>query len=172
MQVKLFTMPAFGGEKVEEELNKFLRGHRVLQVERHFCTEQGGYWALLVEYADSDPIAEAPPATRREKKDPTVGMTDEQKARFNDLRDKRNAISKARAVAPYLVFTNEELALMMELEHIDEESLRSVKGISKQRLKDYGALFYDDPITTKEEVKNDETSEQSDGQGVQSGEPA
>ncbi|MBO4593084.1 MAG: HRDC domain-containing protein [Bacteroidaceae bacterium] len=170
MQVKLFTMPVIGGEKVEEELNKFLRGHRVLQVERHFCPEHG-YWAMLVEYADNDPIAEAPPATRREKKDPTVGMTDEQKARFNDLRDKRNAISKARAVAPYLVFTNEELALMMELEHIDEESLRSVKGISKQRLKDYGAFFYEAPETTNEEVK-DETSEQSDGQGMQSGEPA
>ena len=36
MQIKLFTMPVFGGEQVEEELNKFLRSHRVLQLERHF----------------------------------------------------------------------------------------------------------------------------------------
>lgn len=72
MQIKLFTMPAFGGEAAEEELNRFLRSHRVLQLERHFVSDQGGYWALLVEYADGDPIAEAPPQSRSAKaKDPT-----------------------------------------------------------------------------------------------------
>ena len=42
-------MPTFGGEAAEEEVNKFLRSHRVLQLERHFVAEQGGYWAMLVD---------------------------------------------------------------------------------------------------------------------------
>ena len=42
-------MPAFGGDEVEQEVNKFLRSHRVLQLERHYVSEQGGYWAMLVD---------------------------------------------------------------------------------------------------------------------------
>lgn len=83
MQIKLFTMPVFGGEAVEEELNKFLRSHRILQLERHFVAEQGGYWAMLAEYSGSDPTAEAPPQGRRERKDPSEGMTDAEKEQLH-----------------------------------------------------------------------------------------
>ena len=50
MQIKTFVLPVLSHEPIEEELNRFLRGHRVLQVERHFCPDSGGYWAILVEY--------------------------------------------------------------------------------------------------------------------------
>ena len=60
MQIKLYTIPVFGSETIEEELNRFLRGHRILQLERHFCADNGGYWAILIEYVDGDPVAEAP----------------------------------------------------------------------------------------------------------------
>ena len=65
MQLKTFMLPSHGDSLSEEGLNRFLRSHRILQVERHFCAEGGGYWALLVEYADGDPTAEAPPAQRQ-----------------------------------------------------------------------------------------------------------
>ena len=56
MQIKTFVLPVLSSECSEEELNRFLRGHRVLQVERHFCPDSGGYWAILVEYVDSAPV--------------------------------------------------------------------------------------------------------------------
>ncbi len=142
MQIKLFTMPVFGGEQVEEALNKFLRSHRILQLERHFVAEQSGYWAMLVEYADGDPIAEAPPQGRRERKDPTEGMSDEEKMRFNIYRDKRKEISLQRAIAPFLVFTNEELAILARLPEVSTESIKGLKGIAPQRLKDYASYFF------------------------------
>ena len=44
MQIKTFKIPLGGGE-MEEELNRFLRGHRVLKVERAFCLVlRGGSW--------------------------------------------------------------------------------------------------------------------------------
>ena len=73
MQIKLYTIPVFGSEKIEEEMNRFLRGHRILQLERHFCADNGGYWAIMIEYVDGDPVAEAPPASRRERKDNGAG---------------------------------------------------------------------------------------------------
>lgn len=59
-------LPAHGDISSEDDLNRFLRSHRVLQVERHFCADGGGFWALLVEYVEGDPQAEAPPVHRRE----------------------------------------------------------------------------------------------------------
>ena len=38
MQIKIFTIPLQDGERSEAEANKFLRSHRILQVERHFCS--------------------------------------------------------------------------------------------------------------------------------------
>jgi hypothetical protein len=34
MQIKIFTIPLTGGEALEADLNAFLRGHKILQVER------------------------------------------------------------------------------------------------------------------------------------------
>ena len=166
MQIKLFTMPAYGGEAAEEEINRFLRSHRVLQLERHYVADNGGYWAMLIEYADGDPVAEAPPASRRDRKDPTEGMTDEEKARFNVYRDIRKVVSQRRAIPPYLVFTNEELAILARLPVVNEETVKGLKGIAPQRLKDYIANFYN--LTTA----NGEESGPSDDSDSQSGESA
>lgn len=161
MQIKLFTMPVFGGEAVEEELNKFLRSHRILQLERHFVTEQGGYWAMLVEYSGGDPVAEAPPQGRRERKDPSEGMTDDEKERYSRMRDIRKEVAARLAVPPYLVFTNEELGILARLPGLTEETVKGVKGIAPQRLKDYIGYFYG---MTEETPQNDESHDEASGQ--------
>lgn len=158
-------MPVFGSEQLEEELNKFLRSHRILQLERHYVSEQGGYWAMLVEYADGDPVAEAPPQGRRDRKDPTDGMTEEEKMRFNVYRDVRKVLAQQRAIPPYLVFTNDELAILSRLPELNAETVKGLKGIAPQRMKDYIANFYN--------LTNDaETSGPADAADSQSGESA
>ena len=165
MQIKLFTMPVFGGEQVEEEVNKFLRSHRVLQLERHFVADQGGYWAMLVEYTGGDPIAEAPPQGRRERKDVSVDMSDEVKERFNLYRDVRKELAGQRGIPPYLVFTNEELAILAHLPVVNEETIKGIKGIGPQRLKDYVGFFFN-------LESHAETSGQPDAADSESGESA
>ena len=36
MQLRTFILPSRGDQQGEDELNRFLRSHRILQVERHF----------------------------------------------------------------------------------------------------------------------------------------
>ena len=160
MQIKLFTMPAYGGEAAEEEINKFLRSHRVLQLERHYVADNGGYWAMLIEYADGDPVAEAPPQGRS-RKDPTEGMTDEEKMRFSVYRDVRKVVSQRRAIPPYLVFTNEELAILARLPVVNEETTKDIKGIGPQRLKDYVAYFFNLNSHAEESREPDATDSES-----------
>ena len=45
MQIKFFKIPISDIPVSEGELNKFLRSHRILQADRVFYSEQGGYWA-------------------------------------------------------------------------------------------------------------------------------
>ena len=51
MQFEVFTVPAGGGEAMVE-LNRFLSIHRVIGVENHLVTAQGGgpVWVFCVEY--------------------------------------------------------------------------------------------------------------------------
>lgn len=164
MQIKLYTVPVFDSEKIEEELNRFLRGHRILQLERHFCADNGGYWAIMIEYVDGDPVAEAPPASRRERKDFTEGLTEEEKLRFEYYKKVRKQLSDKNSIPAYLVFTNEELALLAKIPELSEDTTRNVKGIAPQRLKDYIRYFYT--------VEDAEASRETDSENSQSGEPA
>lgn len=86
MQVKLFVLTNGSTDHGEEELNKFLRSHRVLDTVCEFCHENGGYWSVLVKYLDGDPVAESPPAWRKEKKDVTKEMDEEQRKRYERFR--------------------------------------------------------------------------------------
>ena len=78
-------------------MNRFLRGHRILQLERHFCADNGGYWAILIEYVDGDPLAEVPPASRRERKDFSEGMTEEEKLRFGYFKTIRKQLADQKS---------------------------------------------------------------------------
>lgn len=162
MQIKLYTIPVFGSETIEEELNRFLRGHRILQLERHFCADNGGNWAIMIEYVDGDPMAEVPPANRREKRDYSEGLTDEEKQRFEHFKSIRKDLANRLSLPAYLVFTNEELALLAKIPELREDSVKSLKGIAPQRLKDYVKYFY--------VVNNGETSGQPHAEDSQSGE--
>ena len=142
MQIKIFTVPLSNADALEAEANAFLRSHRVLQVERHFCPDCGGYWTLFVEYMDGDPTDKVPPAHRRDKQDPTLGLDEEQKQRFEKYRQVRQLLARKNSIPAYLIFTNEELASLARLPVIDRESIRGVKDIAPSRLKAYIEHFY------------------------------
>lgn len=47
MQQKVFTVPLLGGDEANEELNRYLRGQRVVSVDKEFCEVGGvGYWMV------------------------------------------------------------------------------------------------------------------------------
>ena len=154
MQIKLFTLPIFDCEHSEEEMNKFLRSHRILQTERHFCPDNGGYWAILVEYMDGEPTAESPVAYRKEKKDFSEGMTDEEKKRYENFKKIRRELATSRSIPAYMIFTNEELAILAKIPQLNADTSKNIKGIAPSRLKDNVEHFY--------EVKDGETCGLSD----------
>ena len=162
MQFKFFSMPASGCALVEDELNKFLRGHRVLKVDRCFCPDEGGYWTLCVEYMDGESLAPVPPANRRNQKDPTEDLTDEEKLRFKNYRAIRRDISAKNNIKAFLIFTDEELAAIAKLPVLDS-SVTSIDGVAPSRIKDYLHFFYTtEPLAQEPDAQESGTPDGAD----------
>ena len=51
MQFKLFSISASGDADAEEELNRFLRAHQVVSVQKELVRDGGGgFWCFCIEY--------------------------------------------------------------------------------------------------------------------------
>ena len=70
MQIKIFTIPATGGAAIEEEMNNFLRSHRILRVREEFVvSEEGAYWCFRIRYLLGDNTTSK---ERKANKRPTI----------------------------------------------------------------------------------------------------
>ena len=160
MQIKIYSIPVFGSNGLEEEVNRFLRSHRILQVERCFCADNGGYWAIFVEYADYAP--DSVPANRKERVDVLKSLTEAERQRFEALRVRRKEIASSNNIPAYMVFTDAELAQLAKLERINESTVRSLpeKEFAPSRLAAYIKFFF----TNDEESRPFDGANSLDGQ--------
>lgn len=112
MQLKVFAVPAQGGEELVEEMNKFLRAHRVLSIEKRLVEQGGAYWSFCVEYLERGGEGGGPGTADRAKRgvDYKEILSTEDFAVFAKLRDLRKEMAEKEGVPPYAVFTNEQLA--------------------------------------------------------------
>ena len=142
MQFKLFKIPLSDLSHGEQELNKFLLSHRVLQVERHFCPEGSGYWAFLVEYVGNAPLDGEPSVSRQQKKDYSKELSGEEFKRFEHFKNVRRQLAQQKSIPAYMIFTDAELAILARVPELSEETAKSLKGIASSRLKEYVSSFY------------------------------
>lgn len=142
MQLNTFCIPATDGDAVVDEVNRFLRSHRILKAEHQFCAESGGYWALMISYADSV-AAEPAPAFQKDKKDVTLDMTDEERERYERFRKIRREISAQRGVSAFLVFSNSELAILAKVPSLNAETAKAVRGVNPKHMEDFVSFFFD-----------------------------
>ncbi len=115
MPLKFFTIPIQDLASSEGELNGFLANHRVLSVDRHFV-EHGAssFWTVCVDYLDGQPATSSDSRSRRAKVDYRDLLSPEDFAVYAKLRDLRKEIAQAEAVPVYTVFTNAQLAQMVQ----------------------------------------------------------
>jgi len=143
MQIKIISVPVFGGEDAERELNKFLRGQRILRVEKEFLAAgTDSTWCFCVEFVENAKSAEK--RTKSERKDYRKELTPEQVARFANYREIRKRLAKEEGVPAYAIFTNEELAGMAQISEMTIAGLRNVNGIGEKKAGKWGKYFVDE----------------------------
>ena len=113
MQLKFFTVPVLGGDEAADALNRFLGAHRILGVDRSFVQDgANSAWALCVSF---EPAGEGRPQSgKRGKIDYREVLNEQDFAVFARLRALRKELAEAEGVPPYALFTNEQLAAMIQ----------------------------------------------------------
>lgn len=137
MQIKIFTLPISDDGSEQNTLNKFLAGHKILEIEQFFYhNEKGAAWCFCIRYLHDNSLNL--PAVSDKKIDYKSVLSESQFTIFSKLREIRKSIAAQDAVPAYAVFTDMELAEISKLELIDENNILKLKGIAEKRMSKYG----------------------------------
>ncbi len=152
MQIQVFTVPILEGEEILSEMNKFLRSHRVAEIQKSFIpTATGGSWSFCITYLESVKVVDS--EIKKGKIDYRNVLNERDFALFCEMRKVRKQIAEKEAIPPFAVFTDAELAEIAKLETVTISSMKGIAGIGEKKLEKYGSYFI--------EIAN-ETSRQPD----------
>lgn len=135
MQIKVISIPVFGDEALNEELNVLLRSKKILQVERHLVQlPAGAAWAFCVEYIEDL----SPESKGKEKQDYRQILDADSFKRYLALREWRRVTAEKENVPVFALFTNDELAELAKFSSLTLVEMKSVKGIGDKKIEKYG----------------------------------
>ncbi len=138
MQIRIFSIPITDNGEMQAEMNRFLAGHRVLEIEQHFYqNEKGAIWSFCVRFIQGSSANYSNPFVKS-KTDYKEILSEQEFAVFSKLRECRKILAANDAVPAYAVFTDEELAGIARLPVIEVGKLISVKGIGDKKAEKYG----------------------------------
>ncbi len=139
MRIRFFAAPVLDSAAAEEEINRFLSSHRVLKIETHLSESDGGaVWALAVTYLESGSSKAQPSRGRIDYREV---LPSHEFVVFARLRRLRKEISERENVPAYSVFTNEQLALMVQQKASTTQALEALHGVGPARIAKYGDAF-------------------------------
>lgn len=155
MQIKLITIPITAVADYNEEINAFLRGNKIIDIDKQLIqTSTGVYWCLFISYVELSVADKA----GKEKIDYMHVLPPEEFARFSVLRKIRTEMAKKEGISAFVVFTDAELAEMAKMPQLSADKLTTIKGIGKAKADKYGIKLIE---TYHKQIPN-ETSGQPD----------
>lgn len=144
MQYRVFAIPATGSPDLEEEMNLFLRSHKVIAVQKSIEHIDGVMrWCFCVEYLDGAVSPERLRGVRRgrERIDYKEVLCEADFACFARLREVRKQLAESEAIPVYTVCTNEQLAAMATKRPETLSQLKEIEGLGDAKAGKYGTAF-------------------------------
>jgi superfamily II DNA helicase RecQ len=142
MRLKHFTIPALDSTSGEEDLNRFLAAHRILNIERQFI--QNGthsHWCYAINYQELDDRPAQ--VKKRGKVDYKELLSERDFAIYSRLRDLRKRLAEQEGVPVYALCTNEQMAAMVQQRIGTLAQMQAIDGIGEGRVRKYGQAFLD-----------------------------
>ena len=121
-----------------EDLNKWLASHRIVSVRSHLV--QGPEGALLVFVVESTGNSASKPATEP-RVDYKETLSESDFLLFSRLRQLRKEVAEREGVPVYAVFSNAQLAEMVERRVSTSAELSAIDGVGQGRVTKHGPLF-------------------------------
>lgn len=139
MPYAFFRVPAAPEPGAVEELNRFLRGHSVLAVQREWVSAgDASFWAFCVQYAEQGAAVKSG-GGGGPKVDYKEILSEVEFVRYVKLRDLRKQLADRDGVPVFAVFTNEQLAEMAKRIPKNPADLKKIPGLGEARAAKHGA---------------------------------
>ena len=138
---RFFTVPVISPEDAEAALNRFCAEHRIATVEKQFVANgDSSFWSICVCYAEKDMDLGT---TRKGKIDYREVLAEQDFAVFAKLRALRKTLAEREGLPAYALFTNEQLAAMVQQRATSAAALAEIDGVGKARVEKFGDAFLD-----------------------------
>lgn len=143
MQLRFFTIPVHSGDDAAEALNRFLAGHRILAIDRSFVQDgANSAWSLCVSFEPAGDGARPRPGDKRAARtDYREVLNEADFTVFARLRALRKELADTEGVPAYALFTNEQLAEMVQRQVRTVAVLAAITGVGAARVEKYGERF-------------------------------
>jgi superfamily II DNA helicase RecQ len=139
MQYKIITISIFNEGEVED-MNRFLRGNKVINVEKQLVVlNEGAFWSFCIHYIGVENKEYR--SSEKEKVDYKNILDEPTFAVFSKLRIIRKKIADNDAIPAYAIFTDAELSKIAVLDEITEKKMLSIHGIGEKKVEKYGKIL-------------------------------
>jgi superfamily II DNA helicase RecQ len=136
VQYAVFTVTGVNQKKNLEELNAFLRSHRIYHVEKQFLpASQEACWSFCIEYDTQGTVKGKNTVDYKEV------LSEKEFAVYSKLRDIRKESAAEHNVPLYAVFTNEQLAAMVKNRTATLQHMGKIEGVGESKVEHYGERF-------------------------------
>jgi len=153
MQFKTFIVSEYdeGGET--EALNKFLRTHKILQVQQQLVQkDQSAAWYFSVQYMENSEMQENNRSFKTAG-NPEENLSADELAVYIRLKEARAKIADEEKIKRFIVFSNEELSKMAKLPELTADKVNETEGIAKSKKEKYAAKLLEIYEQSKNETQ-------------------
>ena len=135
-------IPASGSPEAEEELNQFLRGHRVVQVQRSLENNNGApCWCFCIEWLEGALPQVVGDKRKKAPIDYKNILNEKDFELFTILREARNLRAQEIATPSYNICTNEVLSRMAKERPTATKGLLEIEGFGEKKVEKFGEEF-------------------------------
>ncbi|MCL1864429.1 MAG: HRDC domain-containing protein [Spirochaetes bacterium] len=136
IQYASFLLPLYPDSQEQDDLNRFLRGHRIVQTRKELVSiDEVSHWAILVEFLDS--VEKSAGETVKSKVDYKDILTTEDFSLFSKLREVRKKLAEENGLPVYAVCTNEQLAEIAKRKPKSLSECMQIEGIGQGKAEKY-----------------------------------
>ena len=137
LQYASFLLPLHSDSAEQEELNRFLRSHRIVQTRKELIVSEGtSHWAILVEYLDSSEKSSGEQQIKS-KVDYKEILNTADFTLFSKLREIRKKLAEENGLPVYAVCTNEQLAEIAKRKPKNLTECMQIEGIGQGKAEKY-----------------------------------
>lgn len=151
LQYASFLLPIFPNSAEQDEMNRFLRGRRIVQTRKELVsTENSSNWAILVEYLDNAEKITNEHQTKN-KVDYKEILNTEDFSLYSKLRDVRKKLAEENGLPVYAVCTNEQLAEIAKRKPKNLTECMKIEGIGQGKADKYVPALLECIVSDKNE---------------------